>query len=249
MCADKDVAPGLFQERSARAFQLLAEAAEEAIAGTREVSGTVRIGLPALFGTYLVAPRLPALLQRHPKLCVELVTTMRQADIVERGLDFAIAVGALPDSNFVARPLGYGQFVTVASPAYLASAGCPNHPAELAAHRCLAYARPDDRADPWNFVIDGATQPTDVPAAARSDEMHHLAAMVTAGLGVAHVPMFAVADALRCGAVVRLLQAFEPPPKLASFVYPAARSMPRRVRHVIEHLASSDSVLPGTYRD
>ena len=68
-------------------------------------------------------------------------------------------------------------------------------------------------------------------------------------IAVGHVPMFAVADALRGGAVVRLLQAFEPPPKLAAFVYPAARSMPRRVRHVIEHLASSDSALPGTYRD
>jgi DNA-binding transcriptional LysR family regulator len=59
-----------FHERCARAFEILAEAVEEAGAGTHAVAGTVRVGLPSLLGTCLLALRLPALLARHPKLRV-----------------------------------------------------------------------------------------------------------------------------------------------------------------------------------
>lgn len=50
------------------------------------------------------------------------------------------------------------------------------------------------------------------------------------------------------GRLVPLLEAVAPSPKLASFVYPGARSMPRRVRKVIEHLGDERAALPGTRR-
>ncbi|MEP6721549.1 MAG: LysR family transcriptional regulator [Variovorax sp.] len=235
-----------FHARCSKAFQLLAEAAEEATQGTGELSGVVRIGLPSLFGTYLVGTRLPELLETHPKLRVDLVTTMRPTDIVERGLDFMIVVGQLPDSSLVARPLGYGQFVTVASPAYLAGAARLVECADLAGHRCLAFLRPDGRQDAWNFLLDGETQAFEVNASARSDDMHHLASMAIAGAGVAHLPMFLVAQALARGELVGVLADVDPPAKLASFVYAAGQSIPRRVRVVIEHLQRGESMLPGT---
>jgi DNA-binding transcriptional LysR family regulator len=66
-----------FHARCARACQLLAQVGEEAVAGAGEVSGNVKIGVPTLFGTYLVGPRLPSLLGRHPRLRVEVVSTPR----------------------------------------------------------------------------------------------------------------------------------------------------------------------------
>lgn len=235
-----------FHTRSAQAFRLLAEAAEEASAGVGEVSGTVRIGLPTLFGTYFVAPRLPSLLREHPKLRVEIVSTMRLADLVERGLDLMIAVGPLDDSGLVARPLGYGQFVTVASPAYLKDAPAIASPEDLRSHAGLVFTSPDGRSQPWSFTAAGEPLTLDIPAIARSDDMHHLAAMAAAGVGVAHLPMFAVAHALDADALVRLLEPFEPAPKLASFVYASAQKMPRRVRVVMEHLVGADARMPGT---
>jgi len=224
-----------FHERCARAFELLAEAAEEASAGTRAVAGTVRLGLPPLFGTFLVAPLLPALLARHPKLRIEIVSTMRLSDVFDLGLDVAIAVGALPDSSLVARPLGYGQFVTVAAP------GCFAKPA-------TRPSRPDGREDPWNFTTPEGPLQIAARADVRSDDMHHLAAMAVAGLGVAHLPMFVVGEHLANGRLERLLREFEPAPKLASLVYPAGRSMPRRVRAFIDFLLSSEQHLAGVTR-
>jgi DNA-binding transcriptional LysR family regulator len=237
-----------FHERCARAFDLLAEAAEEAGAGTRAVAGTVRVGLPPLFGTFLVAPLLPALLARHPKLRIEIVSTMRLSDVFDLGLDVAIAVGALPDSSLVARPLGYGQFVTVAAPACFREMSRPSRPEELLEHRCMAYTRPDGREDPWNFkTLEGLLQ-IEPRAAVRSDDMHHLAAMAVAGLGIAHLPMFVVGEHLANGRLERLLQDFEPAPKLASLVYPASRAMPRRVRAFIDFLLSNEQRLAGVTR-
>lgn len=237
-----------FHERCARAFDLLAEAAEEASAGTLAVAGTVRVGLPPLFGTFVVAPLLPALLAQHPKLRIEIVSTMRLSDIFDLGLDVAIAVGALPDSSLVARPLGHGQFVTVAAPACFREAPRPSRPEELLAHRCLAYARPDGREESWNFKTPEGPLQIETKAEVRSDDMHHLAAMTVAGLGIAHLPMFVVSEQIANGRLERLLRDFEHTPKQASLVYPASRAMPRRVRVFIDFLLSGKHQLAGVMR-
>lgn len=222
-----------FLERCRRAFELLAEAAEEASSGARAMRGTIRVGMPPLFGTHFLPRVLPAFLAEHPELRVELVSTMRLTDVVEKGLDLAIAVGELPDSSLVARPLGHGELVVVASPRYLADAGSPRAPADLARHRCLVYARPDGRDAEWVFRGDVGDRPLAVSGRARSDDMHHLAAMAVAGLGVAQLPLFAVAAEIEAGSLRRVLSGHEPRAKLASLVFPAGRAQPRRVRALV----------------
>jgi len=238
----------IFRDRCGLAFRLLAEAAEEASAGASSLRGTVRLGLPSLFGTYLVAPGLATLFDAHPDLRVDLVTTMRPSDVVERGLDIAIIVGPLPDTTLAARPMGYGQFVTVAAKAYLDSRGVPSTPADLSSHRCLGWLRPDGRVQSWLFRSGAEEYEIDPQVAGASEDMHHLAAMAEAGAGVCHVPMFAVANRLKTGSFVRLLEAHEPAPKLASFVYPSGRAMPRRVRVLIEHVTQAAAAVRGTSR-
>ena len=237
-----------FAERCDRAFALLAEAAEEAAAGSRSVAGVLRVGMPPLFGTHLVGPRLPALLLRHPELKVDMKTLLRPADFLDAGLDCAIAVGELPDSSLAARPLGYGRFVTVASPAYLQAAGRPAGIDDLRGHRRIGFTRADGREAPWMFADGGGVREWEVQGQLRTDEMHHLAACAAGGLGIAQVPLFAIAGELADGRLVRLLEPFEAPGKLASVVYPAARALPRRVRVFIDYmleLGASSTDLPG----
>lgn len=233
-----------FRDRCERAFALLSEALEEASSSARSVSGTVRIGVPPIFGTYYLPPILHRVLAEHPGLHVDVVSTMRAADIVDRRLDLAIMVGALPDSSFVARPLGYGQFVTIASPEYLARRGTPKRTEDVEVHACLAYAQPDGRDAPFRF---GSVVPVEIrpDAAARSDDFHHLAAMATAGVGIAQLPLFMVARELDAGTLVRVLDRHDPEPKLASLVFPGGRALARRVRVLVEHLVSPSSEMPG----
>lgn len=234
-----------FLERCRRAFDLLAEAAEEASSGTRAMRGTIRVGVPPLFGTYFLPRVLPAFLEAHPELRIDLVSTMRLSDVIEKRLDLAIAVGELPDSSLIARPLGYGELVIVASPRYLDAAGVPHAPEDLARHRCLVYTRPDGRDAEWLLRGTGVGRPLPVIGRARSDDMHHLAAMAAAGLGVAQLPLFAVAAELEGGALRRVMRDHEPAPKLASLVFPAGRAQPRRVRALVDAMSTEPPGMAG----
>ncbi|WP_169927172.1 LysR family transcriptional regulator [Labilithrix luteola] len=233
-----------FHERCVRAFGILAEAAEEASAGTSVVTGIVRIGLPPLFGTYFLPRVLAGLLVQHPRLRVDLVSTMNASDVVDRGLDLAIIVGDLRDSSLVSRPLGYGQFVTVAAKSYLQRAGTPRTPDDLSSHRCLAYTRTDGRSAPWVFGRGDANREVSPNAQLRSDDMHHLASMAVEGLGIAHLPLFVVTHDIDAGRLVRLLGDDEPEPKPASLVHVGGRTIPLRIRTVIDFLVASE--LQGT---
>ena len=85
-------------------------------------------------------------------------------------------------------------------------------------------------------------------SAFRADEMHHLLVMAVAGLGLAQLPLFVVAPALASGELVRLLADHDPAPRLASVVYPAGRTMPRRVRAFVDFLLTYDVPVPGVSR-
>lgn len=233
-----------FHERCVRAFGILAEAAEEASAGTSTVSGIVRIGVPPLFGTYFLPRVIAGLLVQHPRLRIDVVSTMNPSDVVDLGLDLAIVVGEMRDSSLAATPLGYGQFVSVASKSYVQRAGIPRSVDDLSKHRCLAYTRPDGRSAPWLFGRGDGLREFSPNAQIRSDEMHHLAAMAVEGLGIAHLPLFVVTHDIDAGRLVRLLPADEPEPKLAMIVHTGGRAMPRRVRTVIDFLVASE--LQGT---
>lgn len=236
-----------FRERCAKAFDLLAEAVEEANAGASAI-GSVRVGLPPLFGTYLVAPLLPKLLALHPRLRVELVTLVRLSDFIDAGVDCAIAVGELPDSSLIARPLGHGVFVTVASPAYLQEHGTPARPEQLQAHLRIGFTRADGQENPWWFRRGEEPSPFDVNAQVRSDDMHHVKAMAIAGLGIAQLPLFVVSSELESGRLVRLFDGLEVPPRLASLVYPKSQATPRRVRAFVDFMLAQEAAMPGVSR-
>ena len=129
---------------------------------------------------------------------------------------------------------------------YLARRGTPKSPADLVTHACLAYTRPDGRDAPFLFGAEEPLELVRVAGPIRSDDMHHLAAMAVAGIGVAQLPHFAVARELETKTLIRILERHEPEPKLASLVFPAGRIIPRRVRVLADRLVSPSSELPGT---
>jgi DNA-binding transcriptional LysR family regulator len=58
----------------------------------------------------------------------------RNLDLIEEGIDVAVRIGNLPDSNLIARQVGSVRRVAVASPRYIAARGTPRVPADLAKH-------------------------------------------------------------------------------------------------------------------
>ncbi|WP_339113018.1 LysR family transcriptional regulator [Thioclava sp. GXIMD2076] len=105
------------------------EAAANSLAGhvqpSREVTGTVRLATAENFATDLILPALGRLQERHPKLCLDLVTDVRTVNLHRRDADLALRM-VKPERGHVTLQrlgrLGYGLY---GAPAYLARRAAP----------------------------------------------------------------------------------------------------------------------------
>lgn len=214
------------------------QALRDEAAGVRvEPAGLLRINAPVTVGRRWVVPAVARLLERHPRIHVELELTDRYADLAAEGLDAAVRVGQLSDASLVARPVGRQQLVVCASPRYLRAHGRPRRPGDLARHRCMAFRVPSSgRLLPWRFV-DGKRAVEWVPEAAFViDEGEALAAAAEAGAGMVQLPDNMVEDSLERGRLVEVLTTFRPPPTPISVVYLSSRGMTPRLRAFIDAL-------------
>ena len=113
------------------------EEADHAARGTGELRGRLRIASSLSFGAREVIPLLPAFMQLHPALRIDLLMNDRHEDLVAEGVDVALRFGTLTDSSATARRLGASPRLLVASPAYLSRAGSPDTPESLANHEVI----------------------------------------------------------------------------------------------------------------
>src|SRR5471032_2587307 len=130
----------LFLERCRRILGEV-EAAEAELSGAvGSPRGRLRISTPQLSG--LIMPALDAFMQQYPDIALDIDLSDRMVDVIEEGFDAVIRTGEQLDSRLVSRRLGSCGQVMVASPAYLAQRGVPQHPRELAQHSCLLHKFP-----------------------------------------------------------------------------------------------------------
>jgi DNA-binding transcriptional LysR family regulator len=175
------------------------EAAQAIAAREQAVAGRVTLTATAAVGQFLIAPQLPALTTRYPNLQVELRLTERRINIVSEGVDLAVRMGVLDDSNLVARKLCTVRRHLVAAPEYLAREGIPVHPADLAGHRAILTS---GALASWRFA-DGWECALRWNIAAGNMLVAHQLAL--AGGGIALLPDFLIESALQGDRLVPVL--------------------------------------------
>src|SRR6201999_2739755 len=137
-----------FYERACVALREVDEAELEARGAGAGLSGRLRVSAATTFARLLIVPRLPEFLSRHPALDIDVILDDRVIDLVSEGIDIALRLGTLSDSTAVARKIASGRRSVVATPAYLARAGTPKVPADLAHHHAVVYSQ---LGDTWIF--------------------------------------------------------------------------------------------------
>jgi DNA-binding transcriptional LysR family regulator len=113
----------------------------ERIAAGRDtvVTGTVRLTTTEALAHQLVVPVIAALRQRHPELCIDLITGVRSLDIARRDADLAIRFARPSSADLVCRKLGEVGFALYASPRYLARCGTPVRGKGLAGYDLITF--------------------------------------------------------------------------------------------------------------
>jgi DNA-binding transcriptional LysR family regulator len=213
---------------------------EEAQQAERSVSelqaeprGEVRLVAPVSLGQFHLAPRLPALMARHPKLRVRMDLTDRIVDLVSEKYDLAIRItGRLSDAALVQRRLCPIRFVVCASPAYLKHRGTPRDPDELFQHNCLGMG-----ASPWHLLRsrDWAAKLRGDLFVDNGDALRRIALL---GHGIVFLPTYLVGDDLGSGRLVRILADDLGLEASAFALYPQSRHASPKVRALIDYLAA-----------
>lgn len=229
-----------FYERCAQALEELNAAQHMLEAGRSEATGRIRVSAPVVFGRHHVTPLLLDLAAQHPQLQVEGHFTDRVVDFADEGVDLAIRSGALPDSDtLIARPLGMQSMAVCASPAYLRTRGTPRSTDELAAHRCVVYLH-GGRANPWTLAeADGRVVQPALHYRLGFDDIDSLVAAAMRGAGLVHLPEWLVRDALRTGALVRVLEHVPSAGTPMHVVWPATRFLPYKLRVAIDAMLAA----------
>lgn len=226
-----------YYERVQRIVQEV-DAAEQMISSqTATPRGVLRLSAPMTFATMHMGPLMPAFMQRHPEVSVELELNDRTVDLIGEGYDMAVRIGTLADSSLVARRITAVQLITCASPDYLDRHGVPTAPEQLAAHACLIYGH--TRHGEWSFRIGGRTRKLSVSGPLRSNNGEMLRDAAIGGLGLAVLPDFIAADALTDGRLVEILEPFRPEGFTVYSVYPQHRQTSLLVRTFSDFLVES----------
>ncbi|KUZ75045.1 LysR family transcriptional regulator [Burkholderia ubonensis] len=223
----------------ARAAVIEAESARDAVLRqAAEPRGIVRITSSVPVAQHFLAPCLPAFAAAHPKLQLQIHAGDRLVDLAQEGFDIAVRshFAPLPDSALVQRPLAVSPIILVASPAYLARSGEPAEPAALAQHDGLY---PGLQSAPWR-IGRGGDSGDSIEIAPRprlhADESTLLLQAAAAGLGIACLPDWLAGDALRSGALVRVLPAWHAGQVTTTLLMPHRRGQLPGVRAAVDFL-------------
>lgn len=202
--------------------------------------GRVSLSAPISYARSVIHPLVEEFLRDWPDIDVQLIFADREMDPLRDDVDLVIRLTRSPPLGLAARQLGNARWLLCASPTYLATHGMPAEPRDLARHQCLYLGETVDD-NRWNFRRGAETQSLEVrgryianDVSARLDAARH-------AIGIASLPDFAVAEALRDGDLVQVLgdwefeaHAYMGPVWL---LYPPNRFLPSKVRVLIDHLA------------
>ena len=206
-----------YYAESRRILERLDAADEAVIDCVNGVAGTLRVAAPVTFASRCIAPILPELRARYPRLKLELELDDAAVNLAEASIDVAIRIDNLdPGINLIARRLSEHKRMLCASPAYLALHGIPQTPAELATHDCLQFSFAENRQH-WKVRRnDGANEaPTEeipVNSIVTANNVEVLRQAAVLGLGIAVLAHWLIQADLKAGHLVRVLEQYDANP-------------------------------------
>jgi DNA-binding transcriptional LysR family regulator len=199
-----------------------------------EPRGTLRITCGVEFGMIAVGHWITGYMERYPQVVVECDFTGRLVDIVHEGFDVAVRIGDLSDSSLAARKLGELRYGLFASPRYLARRGRPAGPEDLVRHDLLRFSGGAHR-QAWTLVRGGEARKVDAAGRLRANNSFAVRDAAVLGLGIAQLPVAVAQDALRAGALVRVLPEWSPRAVPVHAVFPGTRYLTPKVRAFIDY--------------
>jgi DNA-binding transcriptional LysR family regulator len=228
----------IFHARCRELLDNLDEAEAEITSRSGEASGLLKVNVPVTFGVMHLAPLWPSLLERHPKLALDLTLSDRVVDLVEDGFDLAVRIGQLPASSLITRRLASTRMVLCASPAYLARRGTPLRPEELLQHDIISYSL-FSTGENWSFTGPDGEASVKVVPRVRTNSGDTCRAAALQHQGLILQPTFMVGADLEAGTLLEVMPGYRSIELGIHAVYPSRKFVSPRIRVAIDFLVDA----------
>jgi DNA-binding transcriptional LysR family regulator len=203
-----------------------------------ELRGLLRVAVTSIAERFLSGALIASFTEAHPGIVLDVTVTDEEIDIVKGGFDAGVRLGEVIERDMVAVPVtGSQRQVAVASPDYLERHGTPQHPRDLAMHRCIGW-RPHASSAPyrWEFERDGQALNVAVEPQVTTNDMLLMIRTALAGGGLT----FGIEETFRTyiarGELVSVLDDWLPPFAGFFLFFPSRRTVTPRLRALIEHV-------------
>jgi DNA-binding transcriptional LysR family regulator len=243
-----------YLERAKQVLSALDEADSLASAINGASAGNLRILCPPAFATHQLVPRLPAFRLRYPGIQIEM-SAVGPVGAADENFDVSIvSVGQQPfQGDFVVRQLASSRFIICAAPDYLVRCGPLQQPQDLLQHGVLFPQVAAVRRELTLYSETLASAPSEEvlsihlhPPVISTSQLEVLYAAALAGMGIAGLPTFLVADALRDGRLTRVLPDWHGGALQLYAAMPTRKYVPTRTRAFIDFLVEA---FGGTQKD
>lgn len=196
-----------------------------------EVSGAVRLTISTASGHVFLPELLRTFRALHPAVTFDVELTDAETDIVGSGTDVAFRTGEQPSSSLIARRLTDFGIRLYGDRELVESAGVADRPEALEGYPCIAHP-----AFPaWSLSNDDGRQHTHRPRIEiASTSLTLIRQLVCAGLGIAALPDYLVAEDVRDGRLVEALPGWSLPTMPFALIWPARIQPSRAVSTFIE---------------
>ena len=153
--------------RCKRLLEEYEDANREARDAQQTVRGVLRVTAPTTFGAMHLGSVIASYLDAYPDVSVETTLSDRYIDLLADGVDVAIRIGRLTDSDLVARRLAPCRMVFCAAPSFLVRHGVPKTVEHLRRAPRLAFSEAVSAGDWMLTDPDGNTHLIDGPVRRR----------------------------------------------------------------------------------
>lgn len=228
-----------YYTRCKRLLEEYEDANREAQDAQQSVHGILRVAAPTTFGALHLGRVVSNYLAEYPDVSIETTLSDRYVDLLADGIDVAIRIGRLQDSDLVARRLASCRMMFCAAPSFLARHGEPKTIEQLRQAPRLAFSQAVSAGD-WSVTdANGQTYHIDGEIRLAANNMQMLLAAALTGAGVVYGPSFVFEQSIASGALRVLLPDHKTKDLAIHAIYPSKRHVSLKVRRFIEHLSMS----------
>ena len=193
------------------------------------------MNVPRNAAELVIKPMMGRFLAAYPEIKLEVVTNDEMVDIVAEGFDAGVRAGQHLAKDMILVPVGPSlRFAVVGAPAYFAGRDRPRAPQDLHAHACIGRRYPGGAFYAWTFAQSGEEMAVEVSGPLIADDRSLIIAAALDGVGLAHIHEALVADHIKRGELVRVLEDWCPVLPHFFLYYPGRRQMPAPLRAFVD---------------